>query len=62
MENLGEFLGYIAKPCSRCGRMRVEEYSGGKHICEKCNWCEEDKAYFNWKEYYCNCGEEDWYL
>ena len=53
MQDLGEYLGYTGEPCPNCGRVRVEEYSGGKHICEKCNWCVEDEEYFNWNEYRC---------
>jgi transcription initiation factor TFIIIB Brf1 subunit/transcription initiation factor TFIIB len=44
-------LGYVSEHCPNCGRVRVEKYSGGKHICEKCSWCMEDEEYFNWNEY-----------
>lgn len=46
MQDLGKNLGYISEPCPNCGRVRVEKWSGGKHICEKCNWCIEDGEYF----------------
>ena len=51
MQNLGKCLGYVSEPCPNCGRVRVEAYSGGKHICEKCNWCIEDEEYFDWDRY-----------
>ena len=51
MQNLGKCLGYVAEPCPNCGRVRVEAYSGGKHICEKCSWCVEDEEYFDWDRY-----------
>ena len=51
MQDLGEYLGYDHEPCPNCGRLRVEIYSGGKHICEKCKWCIEDDEYFDWDRY-----------
>ena len=51
MQDLGECLGYVSEPCPNCGRVRVEKYSGGKHICQKCSWCVEDEAYFDWDDY-----------
>lgn len=51
MQDLGKCLGYVEEPCPNCGRVRVERYSGGKHICEKCNWCIEDEEYFDWDRY-----------
>lgn len=46
MQDLGEYLGYDSEPCPNCGSVRVEKYSCGKHICEKCHWCIEDKGYY----------------
>lgn len=51
MQNLGECMGYVSESCPNCGRYRVEKYSGGKHICEKCNWCVEDKEYIYLDDY-----------
>lgn len=44
--DLGECLEYTDEECPNCGRMRVERWSSGKHICEKCYWCVEDEAYY----------------
>ena len=52
MQDLGKDLGYVGYCCPNCGRVRVIAYSGGRHICEKCNWCIEDNAYFNWDKYF----------
>lgn len=46
MSKIGEWLGYTDYECPNCGRMRVESWSCGKHICEKCHWCIEDQAYY----------------
>lgn len=35
-ETMGEYLGYTGKECINCGRNRVETYSTGIEICEKC--------------------------
>ena len=37
-----ECLGYDNKECNNCGRVRVEIYSDGTSICEKCNWNQVD--------------------
>lgn len=29
---------YTGEDCSKCGRTRVELWSNGERICEKCNW------------------------
>lgn len=42
----GKLLGYIGEPCPNCGRLRVERWSCGKDICEKCSWCIQDDDYF----------------
>lgn len=46
MAELGNLIGYVSTQCPNCGRIRVEEWSCGKHICEKCLWCIEDVDYF----------------
>ena len=46
MSKLGECLGYVNEKCPNCGRMRVEYWSCGKRICEKCHWCIEDQEYY----------------
>lgn len=38
-------LKYVGARCSNCGRIRVEIWSNGWHICEKCNWCIETQDY-----------------
>lgn len=52
----GDCLGYIDKPCPNCGRLRVEFWSCGKKICEKCGWCIQDNDYFveDGEEHYMN--------
>ena len=59
MSKLGVWLGYTGECCPNCGRVRVEEWSCGKRICEKCNWCIEDENYVfdDWDD-----EEEDWYF
>lgn len=39
---LGEYNG---EDCENCGRQRVCKCPNGKHRCEKCNWCPEEKRY-----------------
>lgn len=45
-ENRPYPLHYVDMDCPKCGRHRVEVWSNGKHICEKCLWCIEDKEYY----------------
>lgn len=45
-EKLGENLGYIDKECINCGRLRVEKYSSGNEICEKCGFEQNTKQYY----------------
>lgn len=45
---MGKDEGYIDMDCPECGRHRMIHYSGGKTICEKCNWCIEDNEFYNW--------------
>lgn len=44
--DLGKYLGYVNKDCPNCGRHRVEGWSSGIEICEKCNWCIQDNNYY----------------
>ena len=46
MGKLGELIDYTGEPCPNCGRYRVQSWSCGKHICEKCHWCKEDQNYY----------------
>lgn len=45
-DEMGECEGYTGEECPNCGRVRVEHWSGGKDICEKCHWCIQDNDYF----------------
>lgn len=45
MSSLGKCLGYTPEECPNCGRVRVERWSCGKRICEKCHWCIEDEDF-----------------
>lgn len=45
MSKLGEYIGYTGEDCPNCGRNRVEAWTCGKRICEKCHWCIEDENY-----------------
>jgi len=36
---------YVRDKCVNCGRFRVMKCQDGKHYCEKCWWCLEDKTY-----------------
>ena len=33
-----ELIGYTGESCPKCGRVRVEEYTDGTKVCEKCQW------------------------
>ena len=33
-----ELIGYTGEACPKCGRVRVEEYTDGTKVCEKCEW------------------------
>jgi hypothetical protein len=57
LNKLGEadkLLGYSHNPCINCNRIRVEEYTSGKLVCEKCDTDQdtgkivEDKYYSNY--------------
>lgn len=40
---------YTGEHCPNCTRNRLLTYEtniGNKTVCEKCNWCVEDKDYF----------------
>ena len=38
---------YVDESCPKCGRQRLCKCPNGKHRCEKCNWCPEDRVYVN---------------
>ena len=39
-------LYYLETECPNCGRLRVEHWSNGKDVCEKCLWCIQDEDYY----------------
>ena len=64
MSKFGRCQGYTGKPCSNCGRYRVEHFEepyvapnepnfgNGYDICEKCSWCEQLGRYVTDDEFY----------
>lgn len=42
----GFLLGYTGKECINCGRNRVEKYSTGVEICEKCGTDQKTKLMY----------------
>lgn len=52
MFKVGDCQGYINEDCENCGRHRVEHYSMGFDICEKCRWCKQLKRYISDEEFY----------
>lgn len=52
IEDTPEYLGYSDKECINCGRLRVEKYSDGTEICEKCNFDQNKKEYVLKGDYY----------
>lgn len=51
MSRFGKCEGYTDKPCPECGRYRLEHYSNGFDICEKCEWCVQLGEYVDtWEE------------
>jgi len=38
-------IGYISEPCKACSRVRVELYSDGRKICEKCHFDQNTEEY-----------------
>ena len=58
MLKVGECQGYIDEDCVNCGRHRVEHYSIGFDICEKCRWCKQlnrqilDEEFYDEEENY----------
>lgn len=52
MLKIGECQGYIDEDCSNCGRHRVEHYSKGFDICEKCRWCKQLDRHILDEEFY----------
>jgi len=52
MLKVGECQGYANEDCPNCGRHRVEHYSKGFDICEKCHWCVQLNRYISDDEFY----------
>lgn len=56
MSKTGEYivyLGYSETPCPECGRLRVEMWSDGFEVCEKCHWSNNKYRYIMpWEEMY----------
>lgn len=52
MLKVGECQGYIDEDCVSCGRHRVEHYSKGFDICEKCRWCKQLNRHILDEEFY----------
>lgn len=52
MNKFGSYEGYIGTPCPICDRIRVEHYSNGFDICEKCGWCPQLNNYVFDYEFY----------
>lgn len=38
-------IGYTGESCPKCGRVRIEKWSDGLRICEKCGFCVEENSY-----------------
>ena len=63
MSKFGECEGYTGEECEKCGRVRVEHYSDGVDICEKCRWCPQLGRFVTDEEFYEDDfgEEEDWF-
>ena len=57
MSKFGECEGYTGDECENCGRVRVEHYSEGVDICEKCRWCKQLNKFVSDDEFY---EEDEW--
>ena len=57
MSKLGRCEKYTGKPCVKCGRYRVEHYSNGFDVCEKCRWCEQLNNYVEDEDFLDHCSE-----
>lgn len=44
---LGENIEYLDKPCINCGRYRVELWTSGNEICDKCGFEQNSKEYYS---------------
>lgn len=40
-------IKYTSDNCEKCNRVRVEEYTNGHLICEKCDWNHTTKEYYD---------------
>lgn len=45
LNRLGTYEGYDCEECKNCGRQRVEMYSNGSRICEKCGYDQDEDDY-----------------
>lgn len=43
---LGENIKYLDKDCINCGRHRVELWTSGKEICDKCGFEQKEKEFY----------------
>lgn len=46
-EKKGEIIKYLSEPCINCGRIRVELYTSGSKICEKCGFDQEKNDFYS---------------
>lgn len=44
-KKMGELIGYTGEQCICCGRNRVEKFSTGIRVCEKCGTDQLTKKY-----------------
>lgn len=58
---IGVPAGYTGYNCPKCGRLRLETYTCGRRICEKCRWCVEEQRYIDESEFVVDTSE-DWLL
>ena len=59
MSKFGECEVYTGEECEWCGRVRVEHYSSGFDICEKCRWCKQLQYCIPDYEFYGDEEEEE---
>lgn len=44
-------IGYIPEPCLNCNRVRIEKYTDGTLICEKCLYDQNMKEFISQEDY-----------
>lgn len=57
---IGSYIKYTGQPCPKCGRYRLELYTSGLSICEKCLYCVEEQRYIPEDEL--DLPEPDWHF